>query len=154
GEVVITDQIFPDAGSQSLSLCANGGNVDLNELQLFQMHTALPSPKSALTNGDFHTGDLTDWSVTSGTAFGSGAVTNLTTAWTSTVGGDSESFDQNGTYHVWGYLVGGDAPTGVMISQTVKLGGTGLVDFQTGGGNDNANLYIALVRASDGAELF
>lgn len=40
GKVVITDQIFPDAGSTSLVLYATGGNVTLNSLDLYQMNPA------------------------------------------------------------------------------------------------------------------
>src|SRR5579885_1423353 len=69
-------------------------------------------------------------------------------------GGSGQPFGQQGTYHLWGYQIGGDRLVGELHSQTVTLGGNGQVNFLIGGGNDINNLYVALIRASDGAELF
>ena len=100
---------------------------------------------SPLPNHDFEDG-LNGWKVKSGTAFSAEAVTNETTYW----GG---SFDQQGTYHLWGFK-NGDEATGVMQSNTFEIGGFGQIDFLISGGEDINNLYVALVRASDGKELF
>ncbi|HLG63995.1 MAG TPA: RHS repeat-associated core domain-containing protein [Ktedonosporobacter sp.] len=70
-------------------------------------------------------------------------------------GASGQRFNQQGTALYWGFNSGsGDTPTGEMHSQTVTLGGNGQVNFLIGGGNDINNLYVALIRASDGAELF
>ncbi|MGM0882889.1 MAG: hypothetical protein ACQEXQ_17865 [Bacillota bacterium] len=53
---------------------------------------------------------------------------------------------------MWGFKDGGDSQVGVMKSSTFTLYGTGWIDFLMGGGN-LTNLYVALVRVSDGAEL-
>ncbi|WP_284242238.1 hypothetical protein, partial [Paenibacillus glycanilyticus] len=52
-----------------------------------------------------------------------------------------------------GFKDGGDAQVGVLRSETFTLGGNGVIDFLIGGGNNINNLYVALVRASDGTEL-
>jgi len=104
---------------------------------------------STLTNHDFESGKIGSsygWTVISGMAFSNAAITNETTYW----GG---SFDQQGTYHLWGFK-NGDEATGVMQSNTFKIGGFGQIDFLISGGEDINNLYVALVRASDGKELF
>jgi hypothetical protein len=58
-------------------------------------------------------------------------------------------FNQQGSWHLWGFKDGGDAQTGELRSGTFKLGGNGQVSVMIGGGNDVANLYVGLVRASD-----
>lgn len=100
-----------------------------------------------LTNHDFESGNLTGWTVVSGNALSAGDVTSdVNWSW----GGP---FNQNGSYHLWGFKDGGDSQVGVLKSETFMLGGTGAIDFLIGGGNDSNNLYVALVRASDGVEL-
>ncbi|MGO4273604.1 hypothetical protein AB4Z22_27850, partial [Paenibacillus sp. TAF58] len=47
----------------------------------------------------------------------------------------------------------GDAAVGTIKSSTFTVGGSGKIDFLIGGGNSISNLYVALVRASDGVEL-
>ncbi|WP_171649249.1 GH32 C-terminal domain-containing protein [Paenibacillus phytorum] len=142
GKAVITDQIFPLLADSGLELYATGGNVTLNSLTAYNI-----SPTTELTNHDFETGDLTGWTVVSGTAFSNSSVTSLTN-W-----GWGGPFKQNNKYHLYGYLNGGDAAVGVLQSQTFTLGGSGKIDFLIGGGNNISNLYVALVRASDGVEL-
>lgn len=100
-----------------------------------------------LVNHDFETGDLTGWKVESGTAFSAADITSDTTFW----GGP---FNQNGNHHLWSYKEGGDGQTGVLSSGLFTLGGQGQIDFLISGGNDINNLYVALVRASDGQVLF
>ncbi|WP_407945738.1 GH32 C-terminal domain-containing protein [Paenibacillus puerhi] len=100
-----------------------------------------------LTNHDFESGDLSGWTVVSGNAFNAGDVT------TDTDWGWGGPFNQNGTYHLWGFKDGGDDQVGVLKSETFTLGGNGAIDFLIGGGHDLNNLYVALVRASDGVEL-
>ncbi|WP_254450342.1 GH32 C-terminal domain-containing protein [Cohnella herbarum] len=109
--------------------------------------TTNASSSVGITNHDFESGNLTGWTVVSGNAFSAADVTtDVNWGW----GGP---FNQNGSYHLWGFKDGGDSQVGVLKSETFTLGGNGAIDFLIGGGNDINNLYVALVRASDGVEL-
>jgi sucrose-6-phosphate hydrolase SacC (GH32 family) len=112
----------------------------------------LPSPARAaataaeIVNPDFETGDLTGWTAT-GTTFTNAVTTDTGWGW-------GCCFGQHGNSHVWGHRTVGDAATGSLTSSSFELSGTGLVSFLLGGGNDATNLYMALMRAGDGAVLF
>ncbi|WP_237690782.1 fibronectin type III domain-containing protein [Paenibacillus caui] len=124
---------------------------DWGHINVDDIHTTADTPfsdsYSTLPNHDFEDGNLTGWIVNSGTAFSAGDVTSDSTY------GDGP-FNQNGTYHLWSYKDGGDGDTGVLQSYFFKIGGQGQIDFLISGGNDIDNEYVALVRASDGKELF
>lgn len=102
-----------------------------------------------IVNPDFETGNLSGWTTVSGNAFNSLDVSKDTTFWN-----PPQSFNQHGTFHLWGFKNGGDGQVGTIKSTTFTLAGSGWVDFLIGGGNDINNLYVSLVRASDGAELY
>jgi sucrose-6-phosphate hydrolase SacC (GH32 family) len=106
-----------------------------------------------IQNPSFETGDLTGWTQTEGNAF-----TGTVTSDTYFSGDPSSTFGQVGKYHLWGLKgapdADADARTGTLESSRFKLGGTGTISFLIGGGNDSENLYVALVRASDGAVLY
>ena len=89
--------------------------------------------------------DLTGWTAT-GAAFSSGDVATDSTFW----GGP---FNHHGTHHLWGFKEGGDGQTGELRSDVFTLGGDGQIRFLISGGNNFNQLYLALVRAADGAEL-
>jgi beta-fructofuranosidase len=91
--------------------------------------------------------DLSGWTVVSGDAFSDGDVSTDYTWW----GG---SFNHDAPNHLWGFKEGGDGQVGVLKSENFVLSADGKIDFLIGGGNDINNLYVALVRVSDGAELF
>lgn len=95
---------------------------------------------------DFESADLSGWTGT-GNAFVVGDVTS-DTDW-----GWGGPFNPQGTYHLWGVKSGSDADTGTLQSQDFVLGGDGIITFMLGGGFDFNNVYLALVRKSDGAEL-
>ncbi|MDI4643512.1 GH32 C-terminal domain-containing protein [Cohnella hashimotonis] len=123
------------------------GNISVAS-NVYSVTTSNAAPVNGLVNHDFESGDLTGWTVVSGNAFSTADVTSdVNWGW----GGP---FNQSGTYHLWSFKDGGDAQTGVLKSVNFTLGGNGSVDFLIGGGNDISNLYISLVRVSDGAELF
>ncbi|MEY2191882.1 GH32 C-terminal domain-containing protein [Neobacillus sp. BF23-41] len=162
GQAVITDQIFPDPKNQSLELYTTGGEVQLKSLMVYDLNQASfvsnidkmavdgGSLRNEIENPDFETGNLSGWTE-AGSAFDH-PVSNVTSFW----GGP---FQQQGTYHVWGFAgaandANADFRTGVMKSTVFKLGGNGMIDFLVGGGQDINKLYVALVRASDGKELF
>jgi uncharacterized protein YjdB/sucrose-6-phosphate hydrolase SacC (GH32 family) len=92
---------------------------------------------------DFESGNLSGWTVFSGNAFSVLDVcTDVNWGW----GGP---FNQQGSWHLWGFKDGGDTQVGELRSGTFTLGGSGQVTALIGGGNDINNLYVALCRASD-----
>nr|WP_281367175.1 glycoside hydrolase family 32 protein [Paenibacillus phytorum] len=100
-----------------------------------------------ITNPDFETGDLTGWTVVSGDIFSDRDVTADRNFW----GGP---FQFSGNYHLWGHKAGTDGRTGVLKSENFILSGNGMINFLIGGGNQIEKQYVALVRASDGVEIF
>lgn len=93
---------------------------------------------------DFESGNLSGWTTHSGNAFVAADVcTDVNWGW----GGP---FNQQGSWHLWGFKSGGDAQVGELRSQNFYLSGNGQVTALIGGGNDLTNLYVALCRASDG----
>lgn len=155
GVVSMTDIIFPDDASRGASLYTVGGNVTVNSLTYNPINSATPKQAPTyvqgakeLKNHDFESGDLSGWTVLSGNAFTDADVTNLATA----VGGNGQTFNKNGNYHLWSFKNGGDAETGTIKSENFILN-SGNIDFLVSGGNDINNLKISLVRASDGLEI-
>ncbi|EFC82198.1 hypothetical protein [Parafrankia sp. EUN1f] len=122
---------------------ATGGWGHLN---LDDVRTYTERSISQIVNPGFETGDLTGWTAT-GRAFSAAQVTNRT-EW-----GWGCCFNPEGTYHLWGANNVSDNETGTLTSSSFTLGGTGEISFLIGGGNNLANLYVALHRVSDGAEL-
>ncbi|MEV6109917.1 GH32 C-terminal domain-containing protein [Streptomyces sp. NPDC051940] len=104
---------------------------------------AAPRPTAPL-NPDFETGDLTGWTVVSGTAFSDAAVSAQHDYW----GGP---FSQHGDRHLWGFAAAGDDATGRLRSSSFTAGRA--LSFLVAGGWDPEKLYVALVRDRDGAEL-
>jgi hypothetical protein len=100
-----------------------------------------------LVNHDFELPNLSGWTVLSGDAFTDLDVT-ASKDW-----GWGGPFNHNGEYHLYGIDHGDDAQVGTIRSQKFTLGGNGQIDFLVSGGNDIYNLYVALVRDSDGKEL-
>src|SRR3954468_16614862 len=92
--------------------------------------------ETTLSNPGFETGDLSGWTTT-GTAF-NGSVTNQP-GW-----GWGCCFNQQGTYHLWGFAGGGDAPPGTVTSEPFTLTGTGMVSVLVSGGSNDDQLYVAL----------
>jgi sucrose-6-phosphate hydrolase SacC (GH32 family) len=152
GRLVMTERIFPDPASLGLELFADGGEVALASLDVYQLTPStfvpVPPPDVAdapltLENADFETGDLSGWT-TMGNAFGEANVTG-------------QPHGQQGTYQVLGLTdEGSGLLTGVMRSGVFTLDpeGQGWVEFLVSGGKSLDSLYVALVRASDGQELF
>ncbi|WP_310832690.1 GH32 C-terminal domain-containing protein [Paenibacillus pedocola] len=106
-----------------------------------------------LPNHDFAAGDLTGW-ITEGDAFQDIHVTDAQFFWETIYFNPSHKIP--GGYHLWGFNeeAGGDSLTGTLKSQNFVLGGNGKINFLVSGGRDIDKLYVALVRASDGKELF
>lgn len=99
-------------------------------------------PTNEIENHDFEAGNLTGWTVVSGNAF-----TNTNVC-------SDGTFNRNGLNHLLGYRGCGDDPKGVLKSSNFIVGGNGIIDFLMAGGSDIDNLYVALVRTTDGTELF
>ena len=106
-----------------------------------------PPNNVTIANPNFETGDLSGWTVT-GEAFSDQDVTQ-----------DEEwewdcCFNHQDAYHLWNFKDGGDAQIGEMQSEPFTLYGSGWIDFLIGGGKSSDHLYVSLVNAADGKELF
>ncbi|WP_299538089.1 GH32 C-terminal domain-containing protein [uncultured Streptomyces sp.] len=165
----LTSRVYPTReDATGLRLTAEGGSAHVVSLDVWRMNGAWggavapasydpprPTDVDALPNHDFATGDLTGWTVVSGTTFGDANVTTRSDwGW----GGpfyQAETGEDPGGHHLWGFNpdAGGDDAAGVLRSATVVLGGDGVVDLLVSGGNDPENLYAAVVRADDGTVL-
>jgi len=95
-------------------------------------------------NPNFENGTLDGWEIISGNAFGSSSVS----AETSYLGGP---FNQVGKYFLRGNSQSGDPAVGQLKSSTFHA--SSVMSFLVGGGYDPVNLYIGLVRESDGQVL-
>ncbi|GGC76017.1 hypothetical protein GCM10007216_03210 [Thalassobacillus devorans] len=158
GKTVLTDQVFRDQSPSSLELYTVNGDIQVNTIKITELNKAdirlkedtIPEDvPSNLENGNFETGDLSGWKQ-QGNAF-AGAVSDAENYW------DTHPFQQEGKYHVWGYAGESSDPdfrTGTLQSDYFKLAGNGKIEFLIGGGQDIEKLYVALVRAEDGKELF
>ena len=91
-------------------------------------------------NPSFETG-LAGWTVISGDAFGNASVSSASSYW----GGP---FNQVGSSFLWGFAESGDPAVGQLRSTTFQA--SNVMSFLVGGGWDPVNLYVGLVRASDG----
>ncbi|MFF6829506.1 GH32 C-terminal domain-containing protein [Streptomyces longwoodensis] len=91
---------------------------------------------TALSNPDFEKGDLSGWTTT-GTAFSKGVSNQPGWGW-------GCCFNQQGSYHLWGFASGGDAATGTVTSEAFTLTGTGMVSALVSGGRNDNDLYVAL----------
>ncbi|MFB9480688.1 GH32 C-terminal domain-containing protein [Streptomyces filamentosus] len=100
------------------------------------MTQSASATETSLSNPGFETGDLSGWTTT-GTAF-TGAVTD-DPGW-----GWGCCFNQQGSYHLWGFGAGGDAATGTVTSEPFTLTGTGMVSVLVSGGRNDNDLYAAL----------
>ena len=92
--------------------------------------TPVPEEESEyqIANGGFETGDLTGWTVTSGTV-ANGAVTTGDTFW-----GEGIPYNNEGYFHFDGWQANGDeAATYSLRSETFTLGGSGHISFRMGG---------------------
>lgn len=129
------------------------GHINVDDFHVYNVDERVPDD---LINPGFETGDLTGWSA-EGNAF-DGTVTDQSTYWDTQI-----PFGHKGNYHLWGFH--GDIPeetdrrTGSLTSNTFTLSGNGEISFLLGGGDEmdggtKYDLYVALVRASDGKELF
>ncbi|MFJ5840234.1 GH32 C-terminal domain-containing protein [Streptomyces shenzhenensis] len=165
----LTSRVYPTReDSTGIRLTAQGGTAQVLELDVWRMNGAYdtyvapaaydpprPTDVDALPNHDFATGDLTGWTVVSGTTFSNGNVTTRTDwGWGGPFYQAETPGDQAG-HHLWGFNpdAGGDEAIGVLRSATVVLGGDGVVDLLISGGNDPDRLYAAVISAGDGKVL-
>ncbi len=144
-KIYLDDRLVIDKNDTSFQSGKFGLNV-WDATAVFQ-NTRQKNSTLELTNHDFESGNLDGWTIVAGNAFSNGDAASDTTFW----GGP---FNQNGTFHLWGFKDGGDDQTGTLKSQNFILGDDGKIDLLVAGGNDISKLYVALVRASDGKEIF
>jgi len=130
-----------------ISATATSAHSTARAEQLGQFAAAF-TPRAYFSNHDFESGDLSGWTVVSGTAFSASNVVDTNTA----VGGTGEKFNKQGDYAFWGWKAAGDSPVGEMRSPTFTAG-TGDARFKIGGGQDSTNLYVALVDGASGTVL-
>ena len=149
-KVYLDDQLIHDVHDGSFKEGFQGLNIwnSSTTFQNVQYSKNIITTEKEIKNHDFETGDLTGWKIIEGNAFTDDHVTETISFW----GGE---FEHQGNYHLWGFsdLHDGDNATGELQSSLFKLSGSGEINFLLGGGNDQNNRYVSLVRASDGQEL-
>ena len=104
-------------------------------------------PPTNIDNGGFETGDLSGWTVANGDAWTDASVSDAQTWWNENI-----PFDQEGTYHLDGW-VNGEDKTGSIRSNAFTLSGSGWMKFMLGGGKDTSKCYISVKLADDDTEL-
>jgi sucrose-6-phosphate hydrolase SacC (GH32 family) len=95
-------------------------------------------------NAGFETGSLAGWQVIEGEAFGSNSVTDISTYW-------DGPFHQDKKYFILGTAQAGETAVGKLKSGSFQA--SSVLSFLIGGGYDPENLYVGLVRESDGKML-
>ncbi|WP_462319158.1 GH32 C-terminal domain-containing protein [Marinilabilia sp.] len=126
-----------DAGTASVTVSLDGTEIS----------ASLSLEVKDFLRYNFETGDLTNWHVVEGNAFTDESVVS-DNDW-----GWGGPFNHEGTYHLWGFQPNEDGATGVLQTDTFKLGGNGEISFLIGGGNDLSQLYVALIEAASGTIL-
>lgn len=103
----------------------------------FDIEVILAMPFT-ITNGDFETGDMTDWTVLSGTFNMNNAVMSDSTFWNEKI-----PFNKGGTYFLNGWNAGAESDVYEVKSSTFNLGGSGYISFKMGGRAAVLNVYDA-----------
>lgn len=138
----VSSTVSSSASSQSISSKASSSSSSSSSIVSISSSSTSSATNSELVL-DFESGTLVNWTA-NGAAFSLGDVATDTTYWSGT------PFSQQGTYHLWGFKDGGDAQIGTLTSKSFILGGNGKINFLVSGGDDFNNLYVGVVRVSDG----
>ena len=101
----------------------------------------LPAPTEdsdyQILNGDFETGDLTGWTVTSGDVAINGAVISAQTFW-----GEGLPYNNGGLFHFDGWSANNvESASYALRSETFTLGGSGRISFKLGGRSAVLRVY-------------
>nr|WP_319556728.1 GH32 C-terminal domain-containing protein [uncultured Vibrio sp.] len=162
----LTTRVYPLRSDATGIQLFSQGNIKIESLKVWPMSAASEEAKpawypdnfdaeanykSGLDNHDFSTCDLSGWTVLEGDAFSDAGVVKDEKFWGNIFFNPSTRIP--GKCHFWGHKSGGDEATGRMKSNDFVLGGNGQINFLLAGGDDIENLYLALVRKSDGAVL-
>ncbi len=107
--------------------------------------TAIDTTAYEISNGGFETGDLSGWTVTSGTAFSRFGVTAAVSY------GGTVPYGKDGTYL---YGVFAEDLVGTMQSEPFTIGGSGYLSFKLGGGANPGLTYLSIVDAATGIEYY
>lgn len=91
-----------------------------------------------IENGGFETGDMTGWTLKSGTFNMSSAVSSDSTFW-----GEQIPFNKTGTYFVNGWNAGAEGDVWEVQSSTFTLAGSGYISFKMAGRAAVLNVYDA-----------
>ncbi len=149
-QAIVTNATGGSFTSNSTSVTWTSAGTPASTTVFMPTATPVSQVNNGLINPDFETCDLTGWTVVSGNEWNNADVTSFDFAQT----GNGQFFNKHGKCHLWGYAAAGDGPQGVLQSSTFTLTGNGQISFLNAGGTDINNLYVALVRAADGVELF
>jgi sucrose-6-phosphate hydrolase SacC (GH32 family) len=166
GKKSLTTRVYPTLADAVGLRVLGDAKVEVKSLNVWNLDGAFgpvapshfdePSTQAGagLPNGDFASCDLTDWTVLDGNAFSDATVTSADDwGWGGTFR-QANAWGSTDRCHLWGFDEAvGDAGTGALRSATFTLGGDGQIDLLTAGGYDPDNLYVAAIRASDGAVL-
>lgn len=121
----------------SLSSLSSAGEVRSRTANCHQKQ--YPGPE----NPSFEDG-LKGWTVLEGNAFGPKSVSSESTYW-------DGSYRKVGKNFLWGFSQAGDAGVGSLKSSSFKA--SSVMSFLIGGGWDDKNLYVSLVRDKDAKTL-
>ncbi|GEM_PF-127663 len=127
-----TNSSFPTSASTTLTTLAT---------------TADPLAEFMIENGGFETGDLSGWSILSGTAFANTFVTSDDDIPVNEI----YPYQKDGTYLYGMYP---ESNTGQMRSEAFVLSGSGYVSFLMGGATNKGLTYISIVEEGTNLELF
>ena len=144
-----SNRIYPTQNlSEGVELFSAGGTTKFSSVEGWKMSRSTPdlsagANRKTYLRYDFEAGNFSDL-ILSGLAFSPGDIVTTNSGWWG-------PFKQQGQRHMWSFAAGGDPETGTLQTPNFVLGGDGKVNLLLGGGNDAANLYVALVNASTGA---
>ncbi len=97
-----------------------------------------------IPNGGFETGDLTGWTVVSGSAFADAGVTDAIID-----PSHNRPYGQEGSYFYGRYQ---ESEVGVLRSTAFTIKDSGYISFRLGGGQNTALTYVSIKDASTGIE--
>jgi len=99
----------------------------------------------SIENGGFETGDLSGWTIISGTAFSPAGVSN------DTMVNFSVSYNKQGTYFYKGVS---QTSEGIMHSSSFVIGGSGYITLRMGAAYMQALTYVSIINAQTELEIY
>ena len=96
-------------------------HINVDDFNIYNNSEIIPT---TIKNSGFETGDITDWTVVEGNAFGPNSVSGDTIWW-----GEAIPYNQEGNYHLNGWRYP-ESEKGRLRSSTFELSGTGWITFK------------------------